>query len=241
MPAAIVTGSSRGIGSAIAKRFAKDGYNVVVNYRRSAEAAERTAAEIRDGTDAEALVVQADVSNPNDVKRLIDRTIDAFGGVDHVVNNAGIEESCPTLELDVGDFDRVMDTNVNSAFAVSQRAAPHLAESAEPAPSITNLSTFLALRGYPNEPHYVSSKAAILGLTGSLALDFAPDIRVNAIAPGHVETDMTDRSKMEENRASIPLGRYGQVDEIADAAAYLRDASYVTGETLRIDGGASLQ
>ena len=241
MPTAIITGSSRGIGSAIAKRFAVDGYDIVVNYLQNEEAAERTATEIRETSGVEALVVQADVSDADAVERLVDETVNAFGGVDHVVNNAGIEESCPPLELSPADFDHVMDTNVNSAFSVSRCAVPYLVESDEPSPSITNLSTFLALRGYPNEPHYVSSKAALLGLTGSLALDFAPDVRVNAIAPGHVETDMTDQSKMAENKASIPLGRYGDVDEIADAAAYLRDASYVTGETLRIDGGASLQ
>jgi NAD(P)-dependent dehydrogenase (short-subunit alcohol dehydrogenase family) len=240
MPAAVVTGSSRGIGRAIALRFARDGYDVVINYRTSERAAEETAATVADETDREAIVVRADVSRPDEVERLVDRTVDAFGGIDHVVNNAGIEESCPTTELSTADFDRVMDNNVNSAFGVSRSAVPSLRESDDPAPSITNLSTFLALRGFANEPHYVSSKAAIIGLTRSLAIDFAPEIRVNAIAPGHVETDMTDPEKVDEHLSEIPLGRYGDVDEIADAAAYLRDASYVTGETLRIDGGASL-
>jgi len=240
MPAAIVTGSSRGIGKAIAIRFARDGYDVAINYRTSEGAAEETAAEIAAGTDRETVLVQADVGSGEGAERLVDRTVDAFGGVDHVVNNAGIEESVTTEELSTADFDRVMDNNVNSAFGVSRAAVPHLRRSDDPAPSIANVSSFLALTGFANEPHYVSSKAAILGLTKSLAIDFAPDVRVNAIAPGHVMTDMTEPGNIEEHLADIPLDRYGDVDEIADAAAYLRDASYVTGETLRVDGGVTL-
>lgn len=240
MTGVLVTGSSRGIGKAIATRFARDGYDVVINYRANEQAAEQTSREIREETGQEALVVRADVSDPDTVERLVERAVETLGELAHVVNNAGIEESCPTDELATADFDRVMDTNVNSAFSVSRTAYPHLVAADEPSPSITNLSTFMALSGYPNEPHYISSKAALLGLTASLALDFAPEVRVNALAPGHVETDMTDQSRMAENEQRIPLGRYGTVEEIADAAAYLRDATYVNGETLRIDGGASL-
>lgn len=240
MPTAIVTGSSRGIGNAIAIRFARDGYDVVVNYKEREDAAEHTAARIHEDTDAEALVVRADVSDPAAVERLVEQTVERFGGIDHLVNNAGIEEAAPATELPTADFARVLDTNVIGMFTVSRRVAPSLFESEEPSPSISNLSSFLALTGFPNESHYVSSKAAILGLTASLALEFAPDVRVNAIAPGHIETDMTDRSKMAQHEGEIPLQRYGDVAEIADAAAYLRDATYVTGETLRVDGGAAL-
>ncbi|MWG33416.1 SDR family NAD(P)-dependent oxidoreductase [Halomarina oriensis] len=239
MPAAIVTGSARGIGRAIALRFAADGYDVVLNYRTSEQAAEETASSVEERTDRAAVAVRADVSGDG-AETLVDRAVDEFGGVDHVVNNAGIEEARPTADLPTADFDRVMDNNVNSAYAVSRAAAPHLRRSTAETPSITNLSSFVALVGYAEEAHYVASKAAILGLTKSLAVEFAPDVRVNAIAPGHIETDMTDQSRVAENEATVPLGRYGHVDEIADAAAYLRDASYVTGETLRVDGGVTL-
>lgn len=242
MPAALITGSSRGIGKSTARRFAADGYDVVVNYRTSEEAAKRTAEQIEAETQREALVVQADVSDEEDVDALVAAAVEEFGGLDHVVNNAGIEEFRPTTELSVTAFDRLMDVNVNSAFAVSQRAIPHLRNSEDPAPSITNLSSCLAFSGAPNEAHYTSSKSAILGLTKSLAVDFAPDVRVNAIAPGLIDTDMTDHSEAErrENSERIALGRYGEPGEIADAAAFLRDATYVTGETVRVDGGVSL-
>lgn len=239
MPTAIVTGSARGIGRAIALRFAEDGYDVVLNYRTSEAAAEATASTVEDRTGQVAVAVRADVSGDG-AETVVERTVERFGGVDHVVNNAGIEEARPTVDLPTADFDRVMDNNVNSAYAVSRATAPHLQQSTAETPSITNLSSFVALVGYAEEAHYVSSKAAILGLTKSLAVEFAPEIRVNAIAPGHIETDMTDQSRVAENRATVPLERYGNVDEIADAAAYLRDASYVTGETLRVDGGVTL-
>lgn len=241
MPTALVTGSSRGIGRAIALRFAEEGDDVVVNYRTSEEAAEETAARIEARTQREALVVQADVSDPEAVERLIGRTVETFGGIDHVVNNAGIEEFCPTPELSPAAFDHVMDVNVNSMFAVSRAALTHLRES-EDDPSITNLSSVLAFSGASGEAHYASSKSAVLGLTKSLALDFGPAVRVNAIAPGYIDTDMTDHTEDQrrENRGDVVLRRYGEREEVADAAAYLRGATYVTGETVRVDGGLGL-
>lgn len=241
MPTALITGSSRGIGRATAVRFAREGYDVVVNYRTSERAATRTAERIEAETDRRAVVVQADVSDTGAVERLVERTIERFGGIDHVVNNAGIEEFCPTPELTPADFDRLMDVNVNSVFAVSRAALPHLRETDADA-SITNLSSFIAFSGAEDEAHYASSKSAVLGLTKSLALDFAPDIRVNAIAPGFIDTAMTDHTEQQrhENERTIPLGRYGDPEEIADAAAYLRDATYVTGETVRVEGGVRL-
>ncbi|WP_281194835.1 3-oxoacyl-ACP reductase family protein [Halorubrum sp. F4] len=238
MPAAVVTGSSRGIGRAIALRFAEDGYDVAVNYHTSEDAAESVAAEIRD-LGREAVVVGADVSDPEDAARLVETAADAFGGVDHVVNNAGIDQHVYTAELDPDDFDRVMDVNVNSAFNVTKAALPFLRESADD-PSVTNVSSILAHTGAPIECHYAASKGALLSLTRSHAGDFAPDVRVNAVAPGHVETDMTgDRTPEEEREqlAAIPVDRYGQPADIAEAAAYLRDAGFVTGETLNVNGG----
>jgi NAD(P)-dependent dehydrogenase (short-subunit alcohol dehydrogenase family) len=238
MPAALVTGSSRGIGRATALRFADDGYDVAVNYHTGDEAAEAVAAAVRD-RGREAVVVGADVSDPAAAERLVRAAADAFGGLDHVVNNAGIDQHVYTEDLDPDDFDRIMDVNVNSAFNVTKAALSHLRESDDD-PSVTNVSSILAHSGAPIECHYAASKGALLSLTRSHAADFAPEIRVNAIAPGHVETDMTgDRTPAErrEELSEIPVDRYGQPEDIADATAYLRDATFVTGETLNVNGG----
>ena len=242
MPAALVTGSSRGIGRAIAVRFADDGYDVAVTYPTSAEAAEAVAEAVRDrGRDA--VVVGADVSDADAAARLVTTTADAFGGVDHVVNNAGIDQHVYTKQLDADDFDRIMDVNVNSAFNVTKAALPRLRESDDD-PSVTNVSSILAHTGAPIECHYAASKGALLSLTRSHARDFAPAVRVNAVAPGHVETDMTADRTPEEKRdelAGIPVDRYGQPEDIADAVAYLRDATFVTGETLNVNGGEDMR
>ena len=238
MPAALVTGSSRGIGSAIALRFAADGYDVAVNYHTNEDDAAHVAGEIRD-RGQEAIVVGADVSDPDEAAELVGATADAFGGIDHVVNNAGIDQHVYTADLDPADFDRIMDVNVNSAFTVTKAALPQLRESTDN-PSVTNVSSILAHTGAAIECHYAASKGALLSLTRSHAADFAPEIRVNAVAPGHVETDMTADRTPEEKReelADIPVARYGQPKDIADAVAYLRDASFVTGETLNVNGG----
>ena len=242
MPAAVVTGSSRGIGRAIALRFAEDGYDVAVNYHTSEEAAEAVAAEVRD-LGVEAVVVGADVSDPDEATELVESAAEAFGGVDHVVNNAGIDQHVYTEDLDPDDFDRVMDVNVNSAFNVTKAALSYLRDSADD-PSVANVSSILAHTGAPIECHYASSKGALVSLTRSHARDFAPDVRVNCVAPGHIETDMTADRTPEEKReemAAIPADRFGEPADIADAVAYLRDAGFVTGETLNVNGGEDMR
>jgi len=242
MPAALVTGSSRGLGRATAIQFAADGYDVAVNYHTSDQQAEAVAETIREHGQ-EAVVVGADVSDPDAAARLVAETADAFGGVDHVVNNAGIDQHVYTENLDPAEFDRIMDVNVNSAFTVTKAALPRLRESTDD-PSVTNVSSILAHLGAPIECHYAASKGALVTLTRSHARDFAPEIRVNAVAPGHIETDMTaDRTPQEkaEELDAIPVDRYGQPEDIAEAVAYLRDATFVTGETLNVNGGEDMR
>ncbi len=242
MPAALVTGSSRGIGAATAERFARDGYDVTVNYHSSPDAAETTATAVREAG-AEAVVVEGDASDPDDASHLVERTVEAFGSLDHLVNNAGIDQHVFTEDLSPSDFDHVMDVNVNSAFCCTKAALSHLRASDggnAPTPSVTNVSSILAYTGAPIEVHYAASKGGLLSLTKSHAADFAPDVRVNAVAPGHVETDMTADRSPEEKAAElegIPVDRYGRPSDIADAVAYLRDAGFVTGETLNVNGG----
>jgi 3-oxoacyl-[acyl-carrier protein] reductase len=241
MPAAIVTGASRGIGRAVALRYAADGYDVAVDYVRSTEKAESVADRIREETPADAVAVRADVSDPEAAADLVDATVEAFGGVDHLVNNAGIDQHVHTEDLDPAEFERVVDVNLDGVFNVTKAALPHLrASDADPTPSVANVSSILAHTGAAVECHYAASKAGVLGLTRSHAEDFAPEIRVNAVAPGYVETDMTDEHSEAERReieAGIPMAAFGQPADIAEAVAYLRDARFVTGETLDVDGG----
>ncbi len=242
MPAALVTGSSRGLGRATAIRFGRDGYDVAVNYHTNEQRAEEVAEAIQQHGQ-EAIVVGADVSDPDDASRLVEETVDAFGCLDHIVNNAGIDQHVYTENLDPEDFDHVMDVNVNSAFNVTKAALPHL-EGSDDDPSVTNISSILAHTGAPIECHYAASKGALVTLTRSHARDFAPDIRVNAVAPGHIETDMTANRTPEEKAEElegIPVGHYGDPADIAGAVAYLRDAPFVTGETLNVNGGEDMR
>ena len=246
MPTALVTGASRGIGRGIAVRFAADGYDVAVNYRNSDAAAADVVETIETETDRAARAVQADVGDPSAVEACIDETVDAFGSIDHVINNAGINQHRHTPDLSPEEFGRLLEINTTGTFAVTKAALPYLEESTVPeGPSVVNLSSRLAFAGAAYEPHYATSKAGIVALTKSHAREFAPTIRVNAIAPGFIETDMTDatttEADKEQRRDDIPVGRLGQPDDIGQAAAYLRDASFVTGETLHVNGGQRMQ
>ena len=247
MPTAVVTGASRGIGRAVAIRFAADGYDVTVNYRNSESAAHDVVETIENETDQSAIAVQADVADPAAVEACIDETVDAFGSVDHVVNNAGINQHRYTPELSPEAFQRLLNINVTGPFTVTKAALPHLEESTvADGPSVINLSSRLAHSGADSEPHYATAKVGIIGLTKSHALEFGPTIRVNAIAPGFIETDMTDATTSEEEKERkrqnvIPVGRLGKPEDVGQAAAYLRDASFVTGETLNVNGGQRMQ
>lgn len=245
MPTALITGASRGIGRAIAIRFARDGYDVTVNYHNSDAAASEVVETIATETNQAARAIQADVNDPDAVEACVEETVETFGDVAHVVNNAGINQHKHTPKLSPVEFDRLMDINVNGTFMVTKATLPYLEESdVREGPSVINLSSRLAHTGAAYEPHYVASKTAIIGLTKSHAAEFGPDVRVNALAPGFVETDMTNRTTSEEEkrarRKEIPVGRLGKPEDIAEAAAYLRDASFVTGETLNVNGGQTM-
>jgi NAD(P)-dependent dehydrogenase (short-subunit alcohol dehydrogenase family) len=246
MPTALVTGASRGIGRAVAIRFATDGYDVAVNYRSSDDAAADVVETIETETDRTARAVRADVGDPAAVEACIEETVGAFGSIDHVVNNAGVNQHRHTPDLSPEEFQRLLRINTAGTFAVTKAALPHLEASAvSEGPSVINLSSRLAFAGAAYEPHYASSKAGIVALTKSHAREFAPSVRVNAVAPGFVETDMTDatttEADKEKRREAIPVGRLGQPEDIGQAAAYLRDASFVTGETLHVNGGQRMQ
>jgi 3-oxoacyl-[acyl-carrier protein] reductase len=234
---AIVTGGARGIGAAIATELAAHGARVVVNYRSSADEAERLAATL-DG-----LAVQADVSTSEGCEALVAAAAEA-GGVHVLINNAGITDDGLALRMRDPQWDEVLRVNAGGVFRMSRAVLPLMAKARQG--SIVNLASVSALRGNPGQVNYSAAKAAVLGLTRSLALEMARrSIRVNAVCPGFIDTDMT-RALPESARAkaveAVPLGRMGTPEEVAGLVRFLAgpSSSYITGQTFVVDGGLSV-
>lgn len=233
---AIVTGGSRGIGRATCVRLAADGFRVVVNYNASAAAAEDVVAEI-EAAGGVAVAIQADVSQSAEVDRLVRETLAQFGRIDVLFNNAGVATKSGTLDLDEATWDRIIDTNLKSAFLCSKAVIP--AMRAVGGGRIINNSSVAGQHGGNIGPHYAASKAGMLGLTRFMARELGPDlITVNAVAPAGVVTEIFDDIGMKPGRG--PLDRGGHVDDVAAAISYLASdgAGYVTGQTISINGGA---
>lgn len=237
---ALVTGGSRGIGRAISLELAARGAAVFVNYRQSAEAAERVAAEIR-GAGGQATAVQADVQSADDVTALFKQITSAAGTLDILVNNAGMTRDNVIMMMKPDDFDQVLATNLRSCWLCCKAAARIMMRKRTGA--IINITSVVGIAGNGGQTNYAASKAGIIGLTKSLAKELAArGVRVNAVAPGFVDTDMTADLSDELKGAAIdaiPLGRMGAPEDIAKAVAFLAstDASYITGQTLVVDGG----
>jgi NAD(P)-dependent dehydrogenase (short-subunit alcohol dehydrogenase family) len=239
---AVVTGGTRGIGRAIALGMADAGADVVAT-SRTREDVEAVAAEIEDrgrGT----VVQPTDVSDPDEVAALVERTAEELGGVDCVVNNAGFNPGHALGTPDRVDEDALGDVlavNLQGAYSCARAAAEQLVGSGG---SVVNVASVGGLVGLPRQHPYVASKHGLVGITKSMALDWAPDVRVNALAPGYVATELTtDLQENEDLRASIhgrtPLDRFAEPEEIAGPAVFLASdaASYVTGAVLSVDGG----
>lgn len=237
---AIVTGASRGIGREIALKLANEGAKVVVNYSGSKEKAEAVAAEII-ANGGEAIVHQANVAVADEVKGLIDATMEAFGSIDILVNNAGITRDNLIMRMKEEDWDSVIDTNLKSVFLCTKAVSRQMMKQRKG--SIVNVASIVGVAGNAGQANYVASKAGVIGLTKTTAKEFAArKIRVNAIAPGFIETEMTDALPEDIKKAmltQIPLAKLGQAEEVAKVVAFLAsdEASYMTGQTLHVDGG----
>ena len=237
---ALVTGASRGIGSAIAERLGKDGYTVIVNYSGSKDRAEAVVNKIKEaGGKAESY--QCHVQEYDSVKEMIKYITDTYGQIDVVVNNAGNTKDGLLMRMKPADFDNVIDVNLKGAFNVIQNVSRPMIRKASG--RIINISSVVASLGNAGQANYVASKAGIDGLTRSVARELAAkNITVNAIAPGFIESDMTDvlsddvKGKMLEQ---IPLKTFGNLDDIAGTVSFLvsDEARYITGQTIHVNGG----
>ena len=241
---AVVTGASKGIGAGIAKAFGKEGANVVVNYARGKEDAEKVAAEI-EKAGGKAITVQADVSRQADVDRLFEVTKKTFGTVDVLVNNAGVYEFAPIDQVTEASYRRMFDLNVLGTVLSTQAAVKSMNGSG----SIINLSSVVSLTPPPGGAIYSATKGAVDVITRTLALELGPrKIRVNSLAPGLVETEGTRAAGTSDGEfkqvavARTPLGRVGEVEDIAKVAVFLAsdDSGWITGEVLPVGGGARL-
>lgn len=236
MSTAVVTGSARGIGAATAALFTAYGYDVVINYNTS----EKEALMLKEKLGEKAVAVQADVSKPGEAKKLIDTAVRHFGGVDVLVNNAGIAQQKLFTDITQSDYDRMFDCNVRSVFNCCQCVLPLMIHNKFG--RIVNVSSMWGITGASCEVHYSASKSAIVGLTKALAREVAPSgITVNCVAPGVIDTPMNacfDETAMEELRRGTPVGRLGTPDDVARAILFLADEknSFITGQVLGVDG-----
>ena len=240
MSTALITGASRGIGKELALRLAEEGYDIVVNYLFEEEDYAGTVAEI-EKKGVKAVAIKADVSKFNEVETMMKETVETFGAIDVLVNNAGITRDGLLARMKEEDFDAVLSVNLKSVFNCCRHAVPYMMKQKHG--RIISMTSVVGLSGQGGQTNYSASKAGIIGFTKSLAKEIGSrNITVNAVAPGFVETPMTD-AMPEKARAdvlgSIPLRRGGTVQDIADAVAFLASdqASYITGHVLSVKGG----
>ncbi|HSH04418.1 MAG TPA: 3-oxoacyl-[acyl-carrier-protein] reductase [Anaerolineae bacterium] len=241
---AVVTGSSRGIGRAIAIDFAANGAKVIINYNSNADAAAEVVAEIK-AAGGEATAVGADISDFTAAQMLMDTAIETYGQVDILVNNAGTTRDKLIMSMKEDDWDTVLNVNLKSAFNCCRAILRPMLKRRQGG-RIINISSVIGIMGQGGQSNYAASKAGLIGLTKSLAKEVASrQVTVNAIAPGFFPTDLTNKldDKMKEQiLGAIPLGRFGDLPEVAHLATFLASerAAYITGEIIKVDGGVAI-
>lgn len=243
---AIITGGASGIGKATAIRFAKEGINVVINYR-SREDEANDLVEIIKAIGVDAIAIQADTTNKNDMEHLIKATINHFGAFHIMVNNAGVQSDVPSHTMSIEEFDKVIDVNLRGTFIGCQLALDHFMERKFKG-NIINISSVHEIIPWPHYAHYSASKGGVKLMTQSLALEYARvQIRINNIAPGSINTPINaENFKTPEDKRDadlfVPMGYVAEPEEIASIAAFLasKESKYITGQTIVADGGLSL-
>jgi 3-oxoacyl-[acyl-carrier protein] reductase len=237
---ALVTGASRGIGRAIALSLAEAGADVVVNYAGNAQAADEVVGLI-EAMGRQAFKAQADVSSAEQTEGLVKQTLDRFGKLDILINNAGITRDNLIMRMKEEEFDEVIATNLKGVFNLIKAASRPMMKQRQG--RIVNLSSVVGVLGNAGQANYVASKAGVIGLTKSAARELASrNITVNCVAPGFIETDMTGKlndAMKQQMLGQIPLARFGQPADVAGMVRFLvsDEAAYITGQTLHVDGG----
>lgn len=240
---AIVTGSSQGIGRGIAERFAQEGADVVINYNRTPGGAEEVL-KVVEAAGSRGIIVQADMSKLDDIKRLFTTAIETFGRVDVLVNNAGVERHAPFWEVKEEDYDFVLNVNLKGVFFATQEMVRHLMATDRKG-KIVNISSVHEELPFPNFTAYCAAKGGLKMLTRNLSVELGSlGININNIAPGAIETPintklLNDQQKLNALLTQIPLGRLGKPEDVAGLAVFLAsdDSNYVTGSTFFVDGG----
>ncbi len=235
---AVVTGASRGIGKAIAISLAKEGAEVIINYSSSLENANQVVSEIK-SFGGKALPLQADISNESSVNELIKTVLDQNKKIDVLVNNAGITKDGLLMRMKTDDWKKVLDLNLSGVFYSTRAVSRQMLKQKKG--RIINITSVVGLMGNPGQANYSAAKAGVVGLTQSAAKEFASrGITVNAVAPGFISTDMTKDLNSESILSAIPLGRFGNPEDVAGVVRFLAadpSAAYITGQTIQVDGG----
>ena len=236
----LVTGGSRGIGKEIALKFAKQGYDVIINYVSDKTDTEELKKEL-EANGGKALIIKADVTNPEQIENLVKTAIETFGKIDVLINNAGITKDNLLMRMSEEEFDKVIEINLKGTFLMTKTVTKYMMKKRQG--SIINLSSVVGITGNAGQCNYAASKAGIIGFTKSVAKELASrNIRANAIAPGFITTDMTDvlSDEIKETiQEQIPLKRMGNAKEVAELAYFLgsEQSSYITGQVIHVDGG----